>query len=72
MLEQFLDQRAVADVDLEQFFAERAAEAVHAAFGLELELVEEDFAGERVAVGVEAGGGEADDGVAGADAICRR
>ena len=31
------------------------------------ELVEEDFAGQRVAVGVEAGGGQADDDVAGAD-----
>src|SRR5208282_6663541 len=31
------------------------------------ELVEEDFAGEGEAVGMEAGGGEADDGVAGAD-----
>ena len=51
------------DVDLgrlEQDLAERAAEAVV----VEVDLGEQDLASERVAVGVQAGRGQADDRVA--------
>ena len=54
-------------MDFQEFFAERAVEAVHAAGGFELELVEENFAGERIPVGVKATGAHANDSVTAID-----
>ena len=54
-------------MDLQKFVADGVAEFGDAALGLEFHLLEENLAGERIAVGVQAAGGEADDGVAGAD-----
>ena len=68
----FADLRQVKSVGAQQFLAERRAQSAGARLEPAAELVEEDFAREREAVGVEAGGRQADDDVAGADRFCRR
>ena len=66
-LQQPLHQRAVADMDFQQFVANRVFQSRHAARRFEFQLLEEDFSRERIAVRVQAAGGDADDRVAGPD-----
>ena len=63
-LQQFLHQRAVADVDLQQFLANRAFQSRHAAGRFQFQLLEENFPRERIAVRVQAARRDADDRVA--------
>ena len=65
--QQPLHERPVAHVHLEQLVGDADAEAGQFARRLEFHLVEEDVPGEGVAVGVQAGGGDTDEFVAGAD-----
>jgi hypothetical protein len=62
--QQFLHQRSVADVDFQQFRANGAFQSRHAARWLELQLLEENFTRQRIAVRVQAGRSDADDRVA--------
>ena len=60
-LDQLLHQRAVADVFLQQFLANRAFQSGHAAGRFQFQLLEENFPAERIAVRVQAAGFDADD-----------
>ena len=62
------EEGLVVFVNAQQFVAERAGDAFELGGKFEAHLLEEDFAGEGVAVGVEAARCEAEDDVAGADA----
>ena len=64
---ELLDEAEVAAVGLHQGSAGFFLERVDVLLGLVLRDFEEELAGERVAVGVQAGGGEADEDVAGMD-----
>jgi hypothetical protein len=48
----------------QEFVSDRAAQTGHAVVHAELEFAENDLAGERVAVGVQAVGGQSDEGIA--------
>jgi len=65
--EEGLDEGTVGDMDLEEFVAEGAVESGGAAGDLQAELIEEDLAGEGIAIGMEAGRGHADEDIAAAD-----
>ena len=62
------DDGPVVTVDLEKFFAEGAAERAIVVIQPDAHLGEQDLAGQRIAVGVQAGARETDDRVAGTDA----
>ena len=64
LLEQSLHQGPVADVNLEECVADGAPQFGHFGSRLQLHVLEEDFAGQRVAVGVQSAGGDAEDDVA--------
>src|ERR1043166_2382741 len=65
--EQGLDERAVADVYLQQLITDRVSQFGHAAPWLELHLLEEDFSRPRGAVCVEPAGGQTAPRIAGSD-----
>jgi hypothetical protein len=67
LAEEFLDGGAVTDVDLEEFISQGVGEAGDFGGETEAELLQEDFAGEGIAVGMEAIGGHAEEHIAGLD-----
>ena len=67
LLEERLHERAVADVHFHQLSAEGILETRQARFGIEAKIIEQDLAGERVAIGVESTGFDAENDVAGTD-----
>src|SRR5580765_5368653 len=61
LLQQSLDKRPIADVNLEQFIPDLAAQFRHVTLWFQPQLFEEDFTRQRIAVGVESARRQPDD-----------